>query len=235
MAKRAQQEMVFRTRGGKRRGAGRPPKGRRSSEPHKWRPEHVARNPVHVTIRVAEDVAGLRTKRMFAAFREATYVTAKREDFHIVHMSVQANHVHLIVEADHKSALARGMQGFEISAARHINAAMGRRGAVFPDHYHARPLTTPRAVRHAICYVLNNWRRHREDRAAHTKPWKIDPFSSGTAFAGWQELAGSPVMFKQPEAYRALFVWRPRTWLLATGWAAHHRLISTHEVPGPAS
>ncbi|MGN6110166.1 MAG: transposase [Kofleriaceae bacterium] len=233
MAKRGQQEMVFRTRGGKRRGAGRPPKGRRSSERHECRPEHVARYPVHVTIRVAEDVARLRTKRMFAAVREATLVTAKRSDFRIVHMSVQANHVHLIVEAEHKWALARGMQGFEISAAKHINAASGRRGAVFQDRYHARPLTTPRAVRHAICYVLNNWRRHREDRAPHARGWNLDPFSSGIAFAGWQELVGSPVMYKPPEDYQSLLVWRPRTWLLSTGWSAHHALISAHEVPGP--
>jgi hypothetical protein len=30
--------------------------------------------------------------------------------------------------------------------------------------------------RHAICYVLNNWRRHEEDRAKVTKTWKLDPF-----------------------------------------------------------
>jgi hypothetical protein len=31
--------------------------------------------------------------------------------------------VHLIIEAEHKAALASGMQGFAISAARHVNAA----------------------------------------------------------------------------------------------------------------
>jgi hypothetical protein len=51
---------------------------------------------------------------------------------------------HLLVEAGSRTALARGMQGFEISAAKHLNAAVSkargrrRRGAVFPDRYHAR-------------------------------------------------------------------------------------------------
>ncbi|MGN6106084.1 MAG: transposase [Kofleriaceae bacterium] len=106
-----------------------------------------------MTVRVAEAVMCLRTNEVFLAFRAATIVTARRSDFRIVHLSIQGNHVHLIAEAEHKVALARGMQGFEISAAKHINAITGRRGAVFPDHYHARPRTSPRAVRHCLAYV----------------------------------------------------------------------------------
>ncbi|MGN6108147.1 MAG: hypothetical protein ACTHU0_23770, partial [Kofleriaceae bacterium] len=83
-----QQELEFRRHGGMRPGAGRPPKGARSSQSHKRRPEHVARYPVHVTIRVAEDVTRLRTPEVFAAFRAATIVTARRSDFRIVHMSI---------------------------------------------------------------------------------------------------------------------------------------------------
>jgi len=33
-----------------------------------------------------------------------------------------------------------------------VNHALGRRGAVFGDRYHARTLTTPRAVRFALIY-----------------------------------------------------------------------------------
>jgi REP element-mobilizing transposase RayT len=44
------------------------------------------------------------------ALREATIVAARREDFRIVHFSIQGNHVHLIAEADSKTALAKGMQ-----------------------------------------------------------------------------------------------------------------------------
>jgi len=36
----------------------------------------------------------------------------------ILHVSTQRTHIHLLVEADHKDALASGMQGFQISAAK---------------------------------------------------------------------------------------------------------------------
>ena len=234
-----QLEMEFRTRGGRRRGAGRPAKGPRSSERHKARPAHNHRHPVHVTIRMAPDVANLRHRDMYLQFREATIVTAKRENFRIVHMSIQRNHVHLLVEADHKEALSRGMQGFSISAAKRVNATITARtgvrrtGKVVDDRFHARPLTSPRAVRHALAYVLNNYRRHGEDRVGIARTWKADPFSTGPLFFDWKELEGSPVLWPLRSTYLPLIVLRPRTWLLAKGWQEHHPLISTHEVPGP--
>src|SRR3954463_2093594 len=134
--------------GGKRRGAGRPAKGERPSEPHKERPFLHARYPVHVVMRTVGAVGSLRRRRVWHAIREATLTTAMREDFRIVHLSLQRTHVHLIVEADHKAALARGMQGFQISAAKHLNAAISkgkpgarRRGTVFPDRYHTEIIT----------------------------------------------------------------------------------------------
>src|SRR5690606_29966622 len=57
-----QTEMMFRTRGGRRPGAGRPAKGSRASERHKARPVHNHRHPVHVTIRVVAEVASLRRR-----------------------------------------------------------------------------------------------------------------------------------------------------------------------------
>jgi hypothetical protein len=35
--------------------------------------------------------------------------------------------------------------------------------------------------------VLNNWRRHREDRTPDTRSWRIDPFATGWAFDGLTE------------------------------------------------
>jgi putative transposase len=181
-AKRGQVEMIFRTHGGKRPGAGRKPKGTRPGGGHRARPEHDPRHPVHVTIRVVGSAAGLRRKDMHLALREATIVTAKREDFHIVHMSIQRDHVHLIVEADCKEALSNGVRGFSISAARQINRTITARGGdrrtgrVISDRFHARPLTTPRAVRNAIAYLLCNWRHHGEDRADSAQGWKVDLF-----------------------------------------------------------
>ncbi|HEU4730025.1 MAG TPA: transposase, partial [Kofleriaceae bacterium] len=103
-----------------------------------------------------------------------------RERFRIVHVSIQRNHVHMLVEAEHKTALARGMQGFQISAARHINTALGdrvrrRRGQVFADRYHLEVISSPTRARHAIAYVLGNWRKHREDRGPLSSTWRVDP------------------------------------------------------------
>ncbi len=234
----AQLEMALPTRGGRRRGAGRPPRGKRSSERHKKRPEHNPRHPVHVTLRVVADVSPLRRRDIYAQLREATIVTARREDFRIVHMSIQSNHVHLIVEADHAEALSRGMQGFSISAAKRVNATITERtgvrrtGKVVADRFHARPLASPRSVRHALAYVLNNWRRHGEDRAGVARTWKADPFSSGAVFPDWKELEGSPFLWPLRSTYHPLIVFRPRTWLLAEGWRKFHPPISVHEVPG---
>ncbi len=110
-----------------------------------------------------------------------THPTANWEDCRSVHASVQQTHIHLIVEAEGKVALARGMKAFQISAAKHINAAVSRglatrrRGAVFPDRYHVEVITTPRQARHALAYVLNNWRRHREDQRPFARTWTLDP------------------------------------------------------------
>jgi REP element-mobilizing transposase RayT len=236
--KRDQVEMVFRTHGGKRPGAGRKPKGPRPGARHEARPEHDHRHPVHVTIRVVGNVEGLRRRDIYLAVREATIVTARREDFRIVHMSVQRDHIHLIVEADHKEALSKGIRGFSISAARQINKAITARGGdrrtgkVISDRYHARPLTSPRAVRNTLAYTLCNWRHHGEDQAEHARNWLVDPFSSGPLFFGWKELEHSPVLWPLRPTYHPLLVRRPQTWLLTKGWCKFHPLISVREVPG---
>jgi len=236
--KHGQVEMIFRTHGGKRLGAGRKPKGNHAGAPHERRPEHNPRHPVHVTIRVVGNVEGLRRRDIYLGVREATIVTAKREDFRIVHMSIQRDHIHLIVEADNKAALSKGVRGFSISSARQINKAITERGGdrrtgkVISDRYHARPLTSPRAVRNAIAYVLNNYRHHGEDRSGVARAWKADPFSSGPLFFGWKELEDSLVLWPLRLTYLPLLVLRPRTWLLAKGWSQFHPLISVREAPG---
>jgi len=234
-----QQSLDFRAdrRGGKRKGAGRPAKGPRSSERHKRRPVHDPKHPVHVTLRATEDIGSLRKKDIFRAIGDATVTAARREEFRIVHMSVQRTHVHLLVEAGSKRALSRGMQSFQIAAAKRINAALRRRtgvrrrGQVFADRYNARALTSPRAVRNALCYVLNNWRHHDEQRSAVAREWIVDPYSSAIAFPDWKERAASPILYRPPRTYLGLVTWVARTWLLKVGWK-RHGLISIHEVPG---
>jgi REP element-mobilizing transposase RayT len=228
---------LFKPRGGKRRGAGRKPKGRRAGSRHKARPELAARHPVHVVLRVIAAVGNLRRRFTYRAIREATLTTARREDFRIVHLSIQRTHLHLIVEANHKDALAAGMQGFQISAAKHLNAAISRgkpgprrRGAVFPDRYYAEIITSPRQARHTLAYVLLNWRRHTEDRAYPMSTWTIDWFSSAVMFPGWAEYGEQPFLWRGPGTYDPLVVYQPRTWILREGWKKFG-LISYREVP----
>lgn len=206
-----------RTHGGTRPGAGRPCKtGRRS--PHAARSDLSRHVPVHVTLRVAYEAGKLRNRVGYRAVRRAIATTLGRIDFRIVHASVQANHVHLLVEADAKLSLANGLRAFMISAARHLNRARGRRGAVFTARYHAVQLRTPRQVRSALGYVLNNWRRA-----------DLDPYATGLIFDGW---AAPPARASLPAGYEPLPVRRAHTWLLTTGWRRHPP-IGLREVPGP--
>lgn len=231
-----QQEMRFRTWGGARKGAGRPASGRRPSEKHQKRPVLQASQPVHVTLRIARDLSSLRTRDMYRAIRKATAAVAARESFRIVHLSIQSNHLHVLAEADDRLALAAGMQAFEISAAKRINAIASRgrerprRGAVFPDRYHARILKSPTSVKRALCYVLNNWRRHDEDKSRLAVDWLVDPFSSGDRFVGWRELRGES--WRWPPTYEPLCVVPAKSWLLNQGWQ-RAGTISVLDVPGP--
>ncbi|HVK75920.1 MAG TPA: hypothetical protein VM734_21460, partial [Kofleriaceae bacterium] len=150
----------------------------------------------------------------------------------IVQSSIQGNHIHLIVEADDKGALANGVRAFMISAAQRLNRAVGRRGPVF-ERYHMTIVRTPRQARHAIAYVLNNWRRHREDLAGvRQRRAPVDPYSSGPSFDGWRD---RPAELGLRPSYKPLLVAGARSWLLTVGWRTHHRLIGVDEVPGPAS
>jgi putative transposase len=179
------------THGGARAGAGRKPKGERAGVSHHGRPELGGREPVHVTLRVREHVWNLRSRRCFRAFEAALRaVDRRREEFLVVHYSVQGNHVHLVVEADSPSALSNGVNALAARLAKGLNAVMGRRGKVFSDRFHAHVLRTPAETRNALAYVLGNFASHAR-RRGEAPARREDPFSSA-----------APVS-------------RPRTWLLS--------------------
>ena len=233
---RSTQGELFKPRGGKRPRAGRPAKGPRASERHKRREPVRASQPVHVVLRAESDIRSLRVRHIYHAIRWATVVMAKHDDCRIIHASIQGSHLHLLVEAKDRMRLARGMQAFQISAAQRINRAitahsgMRRTGRVFTDRYHVTILTTPRQVRNTLAYVLNNWRRHGEDKRRVARSWTMDPFSSGAFFDGWKEREHALFVPPLPDGYRPLVVWFARSWLLTTGWR-RHGLISATEVP----
>jgi REP element-mobilizing transposase RayT len=225
-------------RGGARKGAGRKPlvPGRPKVR-HARRPEINRRHPQHVTLRVIGEVGNLRKPHMYRAIRKALVAIIEREDFRIVHFSVQGNHIHLVCEADSAKALSRGMRAFEISATQRLNqeysAERGlkrpRRGRVFADRYHVQPISSVKQVRHCIAYVLNNWRKHKCDRDRSLFDGKLDPYSSAIWFPGWKERT-TPTIHIPPD-FEPPKVSRPQTWLLAEGWKRAGTPISVWEVP----
>jgi hypothetical protein len=118
------------------------------------------------------------------------------------------------------------MQSFAINAARAIGRGPGN---VFAYRYHATQIKTPWHARHALAYVLNNWRRHREDvRSVKTLVAKLDPYASGVSFAGWAQRT----RFRAPPGYEPLPVSSPATSLLRFDWQTFG-LIALDEKPGP--
>lgn len=192
--------------GGSRRNAGRKPAGTRRRVAHELRVAHDPRCPVHVTMRAHPDVASLRRAAVFPAVRRALAASSTAR-FRLIHFTVQTDHLHLIVEADEPGLLRRGMQGLAIRVARAVNRALGRRGKVWGDRFHARDLRTPREVRSGIVYVLQNHLKHRVGARG------MDPCSSAPWFTGWR--TGSPRSVG-PTPIAAV-----RTWLASVGWARY--------------
>jgi len=219
------------THGGARKGAGRKPKAR-SGVSHGARPEHHANHPVHVTIRLVRAVGNCRKKRRFMAIRDAIKAATERADFSVVHWSVQTNHLHLVVEAEGKRSLWKGMQSLGMRVAKALNRLLGRSGAVYADRYHSRALTSPREVRNALLYVLQNRRKHLAQGGHSGPPRKIDICSSAPWFDGWRPGTCAPL---DPEE-RAWTDTDPprseaRTWLLRVGWRLRG-LLTPDLVPG---
>jgi len=192
--------------------------------PHGARPALASRFPVHVTVRIGDGVPRLRNFKRCKVLRAALVRTCSKPGFRICQFSVQRNHIHLLCEAKNSEALARGIQGFEVSAARRLNRLSGRRGSVFDDRYHAEILRSPNQVRNALCYVLNNARKHGE-RLRSSLP---DLLSSSWHFDGWQD-GGWRSGLAPPEGPPC--VAGARTWLLTRGWRKFGWL-AVDEVPG---
>ena len=198
------------TWGGKRAGAGRKPtRLGRPCVPHRVRPAHRRGAPVHVTLRARAGLPPFRDvgifREMREAIRRASRSRAVGDAFRVVEFSVQADHVHLIVEAQDTDVLSRGMRGLAIRLARAVNRALRVRGSVWGDRYHARALTTPRAVRTAIVYVLMNAKKHGRRIASG-----LDAFSSAPWFSGFRARAVTTTDESPVHA--------PKTWLARVGW-----------------
>jgi putative transposase len=184
--------LPFRVRGGKRKGAGRPPKGKTAMVSHLKRPEFHKITPAHVTLRIAHDIPSLRSSRRFRLIKACFAKAKQNQNLRLVEFSVLSNHLHLIVEAESSRDLSRGMQGLCVRLARALNDALKRSGRVFTGHFHSELLKSPTRLVNAIRYVLENAKHH------YGVP-EADYFSSETG-----EHAGVLVA--------------PAGWLLQSGW-----------------
>jgi len=219
MARRAQLQLRLPTPvswGGRRAGAGRKSPAFRPEKRHEARPAHQSRFPVLVTIRARPNLPSLRSLSTFETFSVAL-ARANRDNFRVIHFSVQTDHIHLIVEASSREALIRSLQGLAARTARALNRSWRRSGKVWNARYHSRALATPREVRNGLVYVLLNFRKHL--RAATG----TDPRSSALWFEGWS----SP----PPATNAPCPVAQPRTWLGAVGWRRAGGLIDPRDGP----
>jgi len=233
-----QLEFGFVRWGGKRRGAGRKPKGARAGVAHDARPRLSGREPVSVTLRFVEGLRTLRSDDAHAVLVRAMSAARRGDGFQVCTYSVQANHVHLIVEARDAGELARGMNSLNSRIGLALNALWRRSGPVLAERYHSRVLRSPSEVRRALVYVLNNARKHGAWFAAAP-----DPYSSGPSFDGWRTPATGAESSPGASAGRATIAnderssaeppGAPRTWLLAVGWR-RLGLVDLCELPGTA-
>ena len=216
-------------RGGRRPGAGRRPKGARPGVSHRQRAALASRFPVHVTVRLQQGLPRLRRRAEHAALRAAFAAGCKgvggSGDFRLCHYAILNDHLHLLAEGRSRAALSRGLQGLLVRIARALNKLWRRRGKVFADRYHDRVLKSPRQVRNAIRYVLQNGRKHAAEGREVSVPASIDTFTSAPWFDGFRET----IVVRGLEAI-VRPVTEARTWMLTIGWR-RHGLLSVHELP----
>lgn len=225
MGKRATAEQVpmsFSKRGGARLGAGRPRK-RDAGPSHRKRPELSPRTPVHVTLRVREDVWNLRSRRCFEVVRAAYLAVGRLPDLRVANLSIQSNHLHQMAEAENARALSEGIHRLKIHLARGLNGLMGRTGPVFDEErFHQHVLDSPREVKRALDYIRWNSWKHRAEVGRPLSRAVRDPYTIG--YFGDEVLLpeGARGMVKAPEGWLLRHGWR-----LGEGGAAAEELVPT--------
>jgi REP element-mobilizing transposase RayT len=180
-------------------------------------------------MRLESGMPSLRSQIVLATFKRCLW-RACQGAVRILHFSLQRDHIHLVVEAPDRPHLGRSMRGFASGFARRLNGLRGSRGRVFADRYHRHDLKTPREVRNALVYVIQNGLKH---AGARLNPESaLDPFSSAAFFDGWASSANVVL-----ERLRAALppdeqppVAKGRFWLTTVGWK-RLGLLSLQEQP----
>lgn len=190
-------------------------------------------------MRVRREAGFLRKERVLRAVVARLRRASEGEDFRVLHYSVQADHLHLIVEASDGASFTRRMTGLSTWLARSVNRVLGRSGAFFADRYHREDLASPRQVRNALVYVLQNHRKHAHVRLGHDVGG-LDAYSSAPWFGGFAKDADDAFVEARVDALMLLRLpadtppplGPPKTWLAGTGWLkSKGGRISIHEIP----
>ena len=167
-----------------------------------------------------------RQRRVYQVTRRVLERYLGLADFRVVHFSIQSNHFHFLVEAASSQVLSRRMQSLVIRLAKALNRKVGLVGKVFAFRFHSTRITTAQQARNSLSYVLNNWRKHRQDcTRGRLSPRALDPYASGYALDEWSVAV-------ETDGPRALPVSPARTSLLRRDWARWGPL-DPFETPGP--
>ena len=118
---------------------------------HSPREKIKATTPLHINFKYG---AFIRMESVLHILEDAI-VNASKFNFSVTHFTLQSNHIHLIAEAPDNKALSSGMRSITNTMVKRIG-----KGSIQLERYHLHVLKTPREVRNALDYVLNNDIKH---------------------------------------------------------------------------
>ena len=138
---------------------------------HISRPAIKGVSALHLTIKVRENKAEIKSRKVLKALHHAIK-RARLRGLKVIHYSLEYNHVHLLVECGSHVCLRKGMQALGISLAKAINRIKCTKGVVYKHRYHFRKLNSRRELKNAMIYIFKNGMKHGRSRSV------IDPYNS---------------------------------------------------------
>lgn len=126
---------------------------------------------MHLTIKVRENKADIKSKRILKALHRAI-IRSRLKKLRVIHYTLEYNHVHLLVEASDHKVMHQGMQAFGISLSKAINKIKCLNGTVYKHRYYLRKLNSARELKNVLHYIFNNGVHHKRATSV------LDPFNS---------------------------------------------------------
>jgi putative transposase len=200
----------FISRGGARKGAGRPRLQLHDAQ-HVARPRLNSRIPFHVTLRFDELVPNLRDERFVRQFTKAV-AGAREKGLNVNQFSILSNHIHVLGETESNETLTSGILSLQSSIVWALRRIFRYAGQVFRGRFHLRELKSPREVRNALLYVIFNHAKH-----CQMAPF-ADLFSSAFSFHELRRFVARPGRAPRWQNEIAEALAPARSWLQTVGW-----------------